>query len=244
MTPCGTSYHVRCFRAGTPFTSRHRPGQSLSLPALEVWPNFACELCTVRAVLQRELGHPGDRWLLQLERVRIIDTFHHWSDGSLKAYQGSLRKVLRFERSHPGLHLLTRPTAEPPPRGRDIGLMWVQLHTSVQLVSSRLREEPHLPSFGTVRQIRSATSHFLGCTLVTERSGGDIYFQDRRLLMGPVRETDGAAYELFSRGLQARLGDHSTPSTALLARHVRTLDSLLTPDTGEPPRLLNSTTMP
>ena len=44
--------------------------------------------------------------------------------------------------------------------------------------------------------------------------------------MGPVRETDGAAYELFSRGLQARLGDHSTPSTALLARHVRALDSL------------------
>ena len=115
MASCGTSHHARCFRAGLPFASRSHPGQSLSLPPLEVWPNFVCELCTVRAVLQQELGHPGDRWLLQLERVCIIDTFHHWSDGSLKAHQGSLRKVLRFERNHPGLHLLSQPTLEAPP---------------------------------------------------------------------------------------------------------------------------------
>ena len=103
--------------------------------------------------------------------------------------------------------------------------MWVQLHTSVQPVRSLHREGPHLPSFGTVRQIRSAASQYLACSWMTERQGGELYFQDKRLLQGPVRLTDGAPYEFFSRGLQARMGDHTTPSTALLARHVRGLNA-------------------
>ena len=64
---------------------------------------FICEACTVRAVLQRELGNPGDRWLLKLERMRLLDVAHQWSAGTTRNYQTHLKKIKQFESLHPGL---------------------------------------------------------------------------------------------------------------------------------------------
>ena len=38
-------------------------------PEVLDWPNFICEVCTVRQVLHRELTGPGDTQLLMLERM-------------------------------------------------------------------------------------------------------------------------------------------------------------------------------
>ena len=224
--PCGTAYHVHCFRAGPPFTSRREREAGLYLPAIRFWPCFVCELCTVRSVLQRELGHPGDLWLLQLERVRLLDSLHNWAESTTRTYQSKLKQLHLFERAHPGLQILTPSDFGHPSRGAEIGLMWAILHASVQPLKFRGRSSKHTPVFGTIRAIRSAASQYLGWDLITSKPGGTLYFQDRRLLAGTVRPTDGASFELFSRGLQARLGDAVVPSTALLGRHIRGLDTL------------------
>jgi len=222
---CGTAYHRNCFRAGTPFSSRRKNKAGLSLPALHHWPCFVCELCTVRAVLDRELGHPGDLWLLQLERMRILDSLHNWSLGTSQQYQSRLRKLRNFESDHPGLHLLVPSDFHAPARGPEIGLMWAELHTSVQPLKHRGRSAKTTPVFTTIRQLRSAAGQYMGWNMITSQPSGTTFFQDRRLLTGNVRPTDSASYELFSRGLQARLGDESVPSTALLGRHVRGLNT-------------------
>ena len=178
----------------------------------------------MRAVADRELGHPGDTWLLQLERMRILDTLHSWSEGTTRQYQSKLKKILAFERAHPGVHSLIPPGVDKPVHGPEIGLMWAELDASVQIIEPRGRRTKSTPAFTTIRQIRSAASQFMGWNLITSTPGGSLYFQDRRLLFGETRPTDGAVYELFSRGLQARLGNESTPSTALLGRHIRALD--------------------
>lgn len=224
--PCGTAYHTACFRAGLPFTSRRRAGAGLTLPKLKYWPCFVCELCTVRAVLGRELGHPGDRWLLQLERMRLLDSLHNWADGTTRQYQGKLRQLRLFQQAHPGLDVLSPGDFLAPARGPEIGLMWAELDASVRPLRTRGRSAKGTPVFTTVRQLRSAASQLHGWNLITTRPSGTLYFQDRRLLSGTVRPTDTASYELFSRGLQARMGDEAVPSTALLGRHIRGLDNL------------------
>jgi hypothetical protein len=41
------------------------------------WPNFMCEACTVRAMLDRELTGPNDWKLLCFERMRVLDIVHY-----------------------------------------------------------------------------------------------------------------------------------------------------------------------
>ena len=103
--------------------------------------------------------------------------------------------------------------------------MLAELHASVQPLRHRGRTSKTTPVFTTVRQLRSAASQYLGWNLITSQPSGSMYFQDRCLLQGNVRPTDSAPYELFSRGMQARMGDESTPSTALLGRHIRGLNT-------------------
>ena len=222
--PCGVSYHPRCFRAGLPFTSRKHQGAGLSLPKTSGWPCFVCELCTVRAVLDRELGHPRDTWLLRLERVRILDSLHNWSSGTTRQYQSKLRQLHQFERNHPGLNILVPADFDRPARGPEIGLMWAMLQASVQPLRFQGCSSKPTASFSSIRSLRSAASQYYGWSLISSHQGSDWYFQDRRLLHGNVRPTDSAAFELFTRGLSSRLGDQSVPSTALLGRHVRGID--------------------
>ena len=221
--PCHTVYHVRCFQAGPPFTTRLRDNKGLVLPTLSIWPRFVCELCTVRATIGRELGCKGDRWLLQLERMRVLDMMHHWASSTMGQYQSKLRAVRRFEQAHPGLNVLVSPPLSSPPCGPGIGAMWMELHASVQPSRRRGRRYGEFPSYGTVRQYRSAASQFLGWDEAT-RSPDRSYFMHSTLLSGPVRSTDSAAYTYFARGLSVRMGDRSVPATALLHRHVQGLD--------------------
>ena len=184
-----------------------------------------CELCTVRAVLGRELGHPGDRWLLQLERMRVLDSLHNWSTGTNQLYQSRIRQLRRFEAAHPGLCLFVPQDQLAPASGPEIGLMWALLHASVQPLVFRGRSSRTTPTFDTIRSLRSAASQVYGWDLISSNSGTDWYFQDRRLIQGSVRPTDSASFELFTRGMAARIGTQATPSTALLGRHIRGLDT-------------------
>ena len=170
--PCGTAYHVNCFRAGPPFSSRRENGAGLSLPPMHYWPCFVCELCAVRLVLRRELGHPGDKWLLQLERVRLLDSLHNWAQSTTRNYQYKLKQLRSFEQQHPGLELLVPANFTSPARGTEIGLMWAILHASVQPTKARGRTSKATPVFGTVRSMRSAASQYLGWGLIASHPGG------------------------------------------------------------------------
>ena len=222
-TPCGVAYHPQCIRAGEPFSTRRERGQGLTFPDVSTWSHFVCELCTVRAVLKRELGHKRDLWLLQLERMRMIDTAHHWAPGTNSQYQTRLLALRRFESQHPGLSLLQPSPLASPPSGEEIPLMWAELHASTQRMARMGRSKNLTPVFNTIRQYRSAASQFYTWdTLVC--SQGQSYFSEGRLVSGPCRPIDCASYTLFTRGLSARMGTHTTPSTALLGRHVQLLD--------------------
>ena len=65
---------------------RHVVERSNVFPHISLWPNFVCELCTVRCVINRELGRPGDLWLMQLERIRLLDMVHKWPTGTVANY--------------------------------------------------------------------------------------------------------------------------------------------------------------
>lgn len=184
-----------------------------------------CELCTVRAVLGRELGHPGDLWLLRLERMRLLDIAHSWTTGTFGQYQSSLVGLRRFEKLHPGLTLLPPRELAHPPHGAEIGVMWAELDESVRpLTGRRSRVGATTPCFNTVRQMRSAAGQFWSWGAVLGEAGDEAYFDKNRLHRGPIRPTDGAVFELFSKGMAARMGTSTVPSTALLGRHVHGLD--------------------
>ena len=82
--PCWGAYHSSCIAVGAPFTTRRNDNAGLVFPNVEFWPNFVCEVCTVRSVLGRELTSPGDRQLLVLERIRMIDIACSWSSNTHK----------------------------------------------------------------------------------------------------------------------------------------------------------------
>jgi len=80
--PCETRYHAQCIRAGPPFRNRFGADSSrLTYPCWLAPAGFVCEACTVWAHLGRELdgSHQDDLYLLQLERVRLIDTAWNWA---------------------------------------------------------------------------------------------------------------------------------------------------------------------
>ena len=124
--PCGVSYHLACFRAGPPFTTRRREHQGLQYPLGLSRKTFVCENCTVRAVLHRNLHQETDSTLLALERMRILDMAHSWSRNTHSSYGSKMRVIEAFERQY---HVSLFPlTHLPHPRNTpDITLMWCQL---------------------------------------------------------------------------------------------------------------------
>ena len=97
MAPCGAAYHSCCIAVGDPFTTRRNKNIGLVFPNVEFWTNFVCEVCTVRAITQRELNRTNDHTLLVLERIRMIDMAWSWSSGTHTSYQSQLRHIRRFE---------------------------------------------------------------------------------------------------------------------------------------------------
>jgi hypothetical protein len=179
-----------------------------------------CEACTVRSVLQRELTDPSDVRLLALERMRILDMAHSWARQTHSAYQGKLR-LLHGVASALGVPLYS-PSPLPHPRsGVDITLMWCQEAYSLQQGASRLG--PNNPvSFGSIRQLRSALSHLLAWDNAHAPSPGYLD-KGKRLINQKCRPTDALPMQLHAQGMAARLGTETSPSKALLDRHVRHL---------------------
>jgi hypothetical protein len=223
MRPCKSTYHQQCFRVGAPFTSRRNNSAGLTFPNVKYWGSFICEACTVRAVVDRELHDESDWKLLCYERMRVLDMVHHWSTGTNKTYQSKLGAIRRFEEDFDIPGAILRPTKiERPPNSSDIPLMWCQEAYSLRKSPG---EENLTVKFGTVRQLRSATSQFEAWESAVS-APSEAYLDDkRRLIRQPTRTTDSIGSQLHASGMGSRLGYMSSPSMALLDRHVRSMDS-------------------
>ena len=177
----------------------------------------------MRSTLDRELGSPGDRCLLRLERVRTLDIANSWSRGTYKAYSSKLNYIRRLEGLHPGLKILSQETPLRPPRTEAIAISWAELLYSLRESS---RPDRETVAFGTIRQLRSAVGweH----TMATLNSGTGLLYDERtkRLARAEVGATHEAILTRFTEGLKRRVGDDPRPSYALLERHVRAADTL------------------
>lgn len=223
--PCGTAYHPGCIVAGDPFTSRRSNRSGLRFPQVAIWPSFVCEACTVRSVLDRELGHPGDRRLLMLERMRMIDLAHAWAAGTHQQYQRKLRFLQTFQHAHVGLRLFSVATLRRPDRHPDIALMWAEELFSLRPAAARRRPAHPTAAYGTIRQLRSAMSQYSTVSTLNTHGGEVTLDPHRRLQFGVVRPTDTARMSYFSRGLRARLGELTVPSAPLTFDHIQALDN-------------------
>lgn len=227
LTPCSTSYHLHCFRAGPPFATRRLRGEGLKLPPISDWPNFICEACTVRSVTGRELHRPMDDHLLLLERMRILDMLSYWGKATHSSYQQKLRVIRRFELRF-RVQIL-RPTAlSRPPSGPEIPLMWCQEAYSLRPSTKRYDQDVALTlSFGTIRQLRSAASQYFSWDMMVSHPKPVLLTKERSLVSQHCRPTDGFSSTLHARGMMTRIGEDVRPSIALLDNQVRQLDQSL-----------------
>ncbi|KAL7556828.1 hypothetical protein ACA910_002304 [Epithemia clementina (nom. ined.)] len=219
-------YHYHCCQSGAPFTCRQRQQAGLRLPpGLGEWPNFVCEICSVRALLDRELRASTDRMLLSLERLRLLDTIHAWVNSTHVKYKSKLRQIGSFKNQFK-VQILDAGPLTRPPTGSAIGLLWVHEWLSLCDSTRRRREDgvAEKLSYGTIRQLRSAASQFYALDALSRHAGSaGLDPHNRRLVIQACRPTDDLTYTLFNRGLSACIGTQSRPSMALLGRHVSSL---------------------
>lgn len=229
LRPCLTRYHPNCVRIGVPFTTRLPKEGGLYCPNdLAAWKHFICEACTVRSVLEREIGHTAaDLCLLMLERARLIDTMNHWAKGSLQAYQTKFRIIQNFASTFQ-VPILKPTTLLAPPRGAAIKLMWAQERYSLYPSEWRKKNSNLADTikFGTIRGLRSAAAHFwIWDLLHTNPDKLTLGFRDRPMVVHGCSPTDEVAYTYFTDGLKRRLGDNPKPSTVLLLDHMIWIDA-------------------
>jgi hypothetical protein len=229
MVPCHTRYHLHCVRAGVPFTSRLANSEGLFLPAMVEFPNFICEACTVRTALTRELlCTPTDIALVMLERMRLIDVVHAWSQGTHKQYQLRLQQLRRFEGTF-GVNILRATPLIAPPTSTAITIMWAQQLYALQPTRRRTDGTPTTNvKYNTVRGLRSAAAQFYRLDLqIAYPQQAFIDSSARAMIAKGCSPTDELSYTLMSTGMSRRLGDESNPSVALLDQHVRFLNDML-----------------
>ena len=221
--PCGTSYHSRCIKAGFPFSSRRSNNQGLSFPKVSIWPNFICEACTVRAVLQRELHGRFDNYLMCLERMRILDMAHRWSAGTHRQYQPKLQFLSNFGNRY-GIPILTPQILRSPPCDSSIPLAWALQEYSLRDTRVPKSEEQTGLKFQTLRALRSAASQFQAWDFMLANPSACLNLDDGKLVNVKCRATDSLGMSLMAHGMAARLGTESERSVALLDQHIRHLD--------------------
>jgi len=120
--------------AGHPFKTRFEGKKGLSFPNVKMgmFPNYICEACQVRAVLDREIqARAEDIWLLQFERMRQIDTVNEWSTNTLSKYGGRLNNFAEFDRLF-GVRTLFPTALRKPPTMPAIPIIWAQLRYSLR----------------------------------------------------------------------------------------------------------------
>lgn len=179
---------------------------------------FICEACTVRAVLKRELGAEGDKKLLLLERVRILDLANSWASNTYKAYGPKLNFLQQVEGQHPGLEFFPQQPPSSPPANGAIPIAWAELLYSLRRSNRPDRDKV---SFGTIRQVRSAACWRY--TIATLIRGHGLVYDDklRSLVYSDTHATQETLLSRFTEGLRRRVGDTPRPSYALLERHVK-----------------------
>lgn len=191
---------------------------------IQYWPNFVCELCTVRAVLGHELESLAEIRLLGLERMRLLDMAWYLAENTHKTYQTKLSQMVEFEREY-GACILRPRRLKRPARGAELALMWCQEAYSLKASTLKRNEGSDLTlSFTTVRQFRAALGHYQLLDLAVADPCSAYFTQSRKLIRGPGRGTDGFTLTMHTAGLRARLGTHTRPSMALQDRHVRWLN--------------------
>jgi hypothetical protein len=116
----------------------------------------------------------------------------------------------------------------PPPFGEAIKIMWAQERYSLY-PSDWHRARPtreKAVSFGSIRAIRSAASHYwMWDLLVSNPSHLTLGFKDKPLIVAGCSPTDEAMYTFFANGMKLRLGDHPKPSAVLLIHHILWLNN-------------------
>ena len=162
--------------------------------------------------------------LLALERMRIIDVAHSWASNTYAGYQSKLNVVRRFEEQF-DLSILPQERPSQPSSNPIIPLLWCQEAYSLQAGSSR--RPSSTVAFGTIRQLRSAVSQVYAWEAAVQPTAEAFLDSNSRLVHQSVRPTDQLVAQLHATGMATRLGTITKPSTALLDRHVRSLDSLL-----------------
>jgi hypothetical protein len=168
--------------------------------------------------------------LLALERMRMIDTIHHWSVGTHQSYSGKMRFTRRFE-SHFGVEVVPTPQLDKPPSSHSIRTMWVQEFYSLQPARwsrKAMESDPTLSqrvTYNTIRGLRSAVSMAARLNLMVTHPDRVYLDQSHRAVVSScVGLTDGLDYSFLTTGMKSRIGTESKPSTALLDRHIRYLN--------------------
>jgi hypothetical protein len=225
--PCGVKYHAQCIRAGAPFQTRLPNHQGLVYPWQAPAPHYVCELCVVRAHLNRELYRTGpDVSLILVERVRQIDFMSGWSTNTLKKYGPLLRYLNRF-RLQFGVEVLKPTPLRRPPTSPAIPLCWAELVYSLR--SSKGRDgDMHRIKYSTVRQIRSATAWYHTLDMAMSLPGQVMRDRFRRGMVMPyVSPTDESTMSFAHSGMARRMGTETQKSWALSHVHIAYMDSEL-----------------
>jgi hypothetical protein len=225
--PCGVRYHAKCIQVGIPFTSRLAKGEGLFYPWHAPMPHYVCELCSVRAHIDRELfPQSGDLALVMVERVRQVDYMGGWSLSTLKKYGPYLRYLRQFELRF-GVQVLNTPRLVRPPVSPAYTLNWAQQLYALRTTRGRDGEFNRI-RFSTVRQIRSAASWYYTQAMAMQYPGQVMRDRFRRgMLMPFVSPTDEASTTLTASGMARRLGTEVKKSWALSHVHIAYIDSHL-----------------
>jgi hypothetical protein len=190
------------------------------MPYLAVEPTFICELCQVRAMVDREL-RPGanDLHLLMLERMRLIDCRSGWKASTLQNYGGKLRYLQGFGVRY-GIPVLEPTVLQRPPVTPAIGLQWSQLAYSLRTTKDGSRIK-----ISTVRQLRSAASMFYLVDTQTAYPRRAMRDGQRRMQIAAyVSPTDESTNVFTQKGLERRLGNNPQASWALSYVHIKYID--------------------
>ncbi len=218
---CGVQYHPRCVTVGAPFASRDEEGLCYPSSLAGIIP-FVCESCTVRANFQRELEpySKTDLWLLQLERMRMIDVVSAMSLGSLQTYSTQFRTFQRY-RSRYGLSDYFDFLPSHPSIGEHIHISYCLLEESVRL-SSRTGNSK---SFNSLKGFQTALGG-LHVTAVSLFSGHSTYRQNNLLhTSSSLQPTGNLASSRWMRGFQIRHGVDVKQCGTLLHSHVVALQA-------------------
>jgi hypothetical protein len=225
--PCGVRYHAKCIQVGTPFTTRLGKNEGLIYPWHAPTPHYVCEICSVRAHVNRELfPHSSDIALTMVERVRQVDYMGGWSTSTLKKYGPYLRYLQRFERQF-GVRVLTAPPLLRPPVSPAYTLNWAQQLYALRTTRGRDGESNRI-RFATVRQIRSAAAWYYTQAITMQFPGQVMRDRFRRgMVMSHVSPTDETTTTLAATGMARRLGTEVKKSWALSYVHIAYMDTHL-----------------